>query len=66
MYTDKPVHSRRVLRYRYVCYVVCTEKQVHIIYTTSVFSNFELVLVSRNPPDSSKEICYGDLVTEIL
>ena len=30
------------------------------------FSNFELVFVSRNPPDSSKEICYGDLVTEIL
>ena len=29
-------------------------------------SNFELVFVSRNPPDSSKEICYGDLVTEIL
>ena len=27
-------------------------------------SNFELVFVSRNPPDSSKEICYGDLVTE--
>ena len=30
------------------------------------FSNFELVFVSRNPPDSSKENCYGDLVTEIL
>ena len=29
-------------------------------------SNFELVFVSRNPPDSSNEICYGDLVTEIL
>ena len=29
-------------------------------------SNFELVFLSRNPPDSSKEICYGDLVTEIL
>ena len=29
-------------------------------------SNFELVFVSRNPPDSTKEICYGDLVTEIL
>ena len=29
-------------------------------------SNFELVFVSRNPPDSCKEICYGDLVTEIL
>ena len=32
----------------------------------TVDSNFELVFVSRNPPDSSKEICYGDLVTEIL
>ena len=31
-----------------------------------VASDFELVFVSRNPPDSSKEICYGDLVTEIL
>ena len=34
--------------------------------TFFIFSNFELVFVSRNPPDSSKEICYGDLVTEIL
>ena len=32
----------------------------------TIRSNFELVFVSRNPPDSSKEICYGDLVTEIL
>ena len=34
--------------------------------TTTKYSNFELVFVSRNPPDSSKEMCYGDLVTEIL
>ena len=35
-----------------------------IIPDNSNFSNFELVFVSRNPPDSSKEICYGDSVTE--
>ena len=69
---ESPDHVGRLVRsnihdigrnHEYMTTATTTAVRSYYIFFNFSNSNFELVFVSRNPPDSSKEICYGDLVT---